>query len=255
MPPKKAQTQELQTKALTSWQQEMADKAKSARAQIIQGVSRITHEGGMLAVDKKPLQGNKLEVVIIDSILANEYYTTKFQPGVPASPGCYAFGGDVTTMAPHPEAPEKQSPTCAACKWNVYGSAENGKGKACRNTARLLVVMPIDKPDAYAKQEKRQISVPPTSLKPWGNFLAGLTDTTLTGSPLEAVTSLSTTRRPGKTYHELTFDMVRRVPDNAVEALFELSKKSAGLLSQPFPKLDAGEAPTAKVARKSRKLD
>ena len=255
MAAKKKQETGLQTKELTDWQKKLADKAKNARAMVVQGVSRITHKGGELQIDGKSVQGNKLPIIIIDSILANEYYTTKFVEGVPCSPDCYAFGTDAATMAPHPEAPEKQSETCAACPQNVYGTADGGNraGKACRNTVRLLVVTPSDNPEAYAKQEKRQISVPPTSLKQWGKFQTELTDLTVTGSPMEVVTELST-RRKGS-FHELTFEVKGKVPEKNVEAIFNLSEKSAGLLSQPFPKLEAPEAPAPRNARKSRKLD
>ena len=53
---------------------------------------------------------------------------------------------------------------CASCKLNQFGSAENGKGKACKNMRTLYLlrsgdVMPI------------MLTLPPTSIKPFRQFV------------------------------------------------------------------------------------
>lgn len=53
---------------------------------------------------------------------------------------------------------------CATCSFNAWGSGENGKGKACKNMRVLYLLrdgdyMPI------------QVTLPPTSLKPFKDFM------------------------------------------------------------------------------------
>jgi hypothetical protein len=53
--------------------------------------------------------------------------------------------------------------TCAVCALNRFGSSENGKGKACKNMRILYLLrdgeyMPL------------QVTLPPTSIKPFNDF-------------------------------------------------------------------------------------
>jgi hypothetical protein len=53
---------------------------------------------------------------------------------------------------------------CALCPLNAFGSGENGRGKACKNMRHLYLLqdgafMPV------------QVILPPTSLRPWSDFL------------------------------------------------------------------------------------
>src|SRR5690606_25613194 len=92
---------------------------------------------------------NELEVVVVASVFANTLYADKFQPGVVSLPICYAFGDPDSddpegTMRPHEEAEDPQSDACADCPMNQFGSAPEGRGKACKNTRRLAVMLAED---------------------------------------------------------------------------------------------------------------
>lgn len=63
--------------------------------------------------------------------------------------------------------PSESEFMCQKCQWNEFGSADRGAGKACKEMRRLLIFIP----------EQAQIgvlSVPPSSLKAWGNYINSL---------------------------------------------------------------------------------
>ena len=54
-----------------------------------------------------------------------------------AGPICASVKGDV----PDPGVPQPQNPNCPNCRWNQFGSASNGKGKACQDNKRLAIML------------------------------------------------------------------------------------------------------------------
>lgn len=242
---------------LQPWEEEAAKEARDEKSREVLGLPRITHQAGQLKLDDKPVVGNKLSLIVVDYKFANQWFAEKFQPGVAATPACYAFGNEEAGMAPHPAAPKPQATSCAICPKNVFGTAEMGRGKACQNTRRLLVVVPPKNADAFNKTEKRQISVPAGSLKNFGNLLGSLRDTTRTGNIREAIVEVGTEPKGGA--YALTFTQTGTLPPDQFQAVLALRKASEGLLTQPFPTLDSGEAEKAPVKGMSknskRKLD
>ena len=66
---------------------------------------------------------------------ANQYYATEFGEGEQGPPTCASSDGI------RPDGGEAiQSDMCKGCPLNEYGSAKDGKGKACQNTIRLYVL-------------------------------------------------------------------------------------------------------------------
>jgi len=241
---------------LQPWEEEAAKEARDEKSREVLGVDRITHKAGQLNLDGKPVAGNKLALIVVDYKFANQWYASKFQPDVAATPACYAFGNEEAGMKPHPAAPQPQSETCATCPKNVFGTAEMGRGKACQNTRRLLVVVPPKDANAFNKTEKRQLSVPPASLKNWGNLLTAIRDTTRTANIREAVIEVSTEPKGGA--YALTFTQTGTLPTDQFQAVLALRKASEGLLTQPYPTLEDSDAkPAAKPLGKNarRKLD
>lgn len=132
----------------------------------------ISAKGG-----KFSFQGNKLpnpmQVVVADYISVNTYYDPDrpYDEDKPASPICWAIGKDERMLAPAPASPDKQAATCAECKWNAFKSAENGKGKACKNTRRVAV-FPLD---AIKAGEHAVVKIAPASLTNWRKYIDQLT--------------------------------------------------------------------------------
>jgi hypothetical protein len=111
-----------------------------------------------------------LQLVVVDFVSVNKYYEGPYNKDEVVPPNCFAISPDPKQMVPSANSPDKQHDTCAGCPRNEYGSAPQGAGKACKNT-RLLAVLP---PDADEDTELWTLSVSPTALKSFDNFVAGV---------------------------------------------------------------------------------
>ena len=97
-----------------------------------------------------------LEGVILHSHNANVYWPEGSEYDDNTPPQCQSDDGKLGVGCP--------GGLCASCGYNIFGSGPNGKGKACKNMRVLYLLqsggfMPI------------QLSLPPTSIKPYTNFL------------------------------------------------------------------------------------
>lgn len=145
--------------------------------------------------------GEVIDVIIVDFISANRYYVNVFNPNNPEPPVCFAFGKDIGAMMPHEEAPEKQSAECARCPMNQWKSDPNGgKGKACKNTRELAVILASDAGDPEAPVYT--ISVSPTSIKSFDAMYTYVART-MNGPLVKAIVSIST--NPNVDYAQLIF--------------------------------------------------
>jgi hypothetical protein len=106
-----------------------------------------------------------LDVVIVDFVYMNKYYSSAYQEDSIVPPDCFAIAAVDKDLTASPNSPDCQSKAgCAGCAQNQFGS--KGKGKACANRI-LMAVLPqdagIDTPFAI-------LDVPPTSLKGWQQY-------------------------------------------------------------------------------------
>ena len=157
---KKAETKKA-TKAATKkttkggdWERELAEAAEATRGQAAAaapkgggGGPRLSVRGGMLSLEGKEVKDNVLECVIVDFSLENAYYGTAFDPENSAPPVCYALGREENEMEPSDQSEDKQNETCEGCPQNEMGSAETGRGKACRNAYRMVLWVPDENED------------------------------------------------------------------------------------------------------------
>jgi hypothetical protein len=152
------------TAQVNKWDEELAKYATEASAkESVGGGSFLSFKSGMLSYAGNAIPGNKLEVIVLGDVHENAYYDQPYDADNPVSPACFAFGEDPATMQPHADAKEPQSDRCATCKWNAFGSADNGKGKKCRNI-RKLALIPADQVDDVAAAELAFAKIPPTSV-------------------------------------------------------------------------------------------
>lgn len=227
----------------TDWKARLATKVKKTleqEASVATGVFLGTR-AGVLTVDQQPVAGNKIEVVILDSRIENAFYDGKFDPDNPAPPICYAFGTDAKEMVPHESASQKQAASCAECEHNEFGSADEGKGKACKNIRRLALVAakPALTIDSVLKSEMRMVKVPVTSVKGWASYartVAALED----GDPCQVVTEISL-HPDAKTQFRMSFENVGRVPDDVMPAVVQRIDTIQAQLEAPYP--EAQERP------------
>jgi hypothetical protein len=137
--------------------------------------------------------GNEIQVVVVDFATHHDYYAGPYNPQNPEPPVCYARGKDLSTMVPEDDSPEKQNDRCATCQWNQFGSGQNGKSKACKNSRMLAVlVLDPDNPDSIdaADAPLYALQLPPTAIKSFDGAVAHVARS-LNGPPIKAVFTVS----------------------------------------------------------------
>ena len=158
-----------------NYDEQMAKEAEEIAKRIAAPTGdRIRFSGNVGFITPDGMEGDTLEVVIVDFLSANLFYDGVYDRDNPQPPACFAIGSEPSMLVPSPNSPALQAQTCSACPNNQFGSANNGKGKACKNT-RLLALMPVTALDDPKEDAPIWImSVPPTSLKAFDSYVHSL---------------------------------------------------------------------------------
>lgn len=160
--------------ALVKWEEELAGFAESTAKGISVSEGKfISFKGGRMSFAGADIPDDEFNGVIVGWTHHNAYYDpdVRYDADNPQTPICYAFGQDEEEMQPHDDSKEKQCGSCAECPYSKFESAKTGKGKACKNTFRLAIIAESDL-DNIEEAEVVYLSVPPTSLKNFANYLA-----------------------------------------------------------------------------------
>lgn len=237
------------SRALTVWEQEMAAAAKQQNAveKIFGTFKAISFQGGIMSIDEAPVKGNELKVIVLCSVYENQMYLRPFDPKVPAPPDCYAFSDPDATedpedhMAPHKQVETPQSDKCASCPKNVMGTADTGKGKACKNVRRLAVVVEdaMASPEALEAAEVRMCKIPVMSVLNWAKYVKKTLSEELELPYWGVVTRMWLT--PDKqSQFRVNFEFVEKIKLN--DKLYAaLKKKLADVkpsMTAPYPKFE-----------------
>jgi hypothetical protein len=107
-------------------------------------------------------QTNSIEVVLVKAspVIGKTFYKHGWQMGSNTGPDCFSNDG----VAPDANVPDRQNPICKTCKNNDFGSGPNGRGKACADSKRVVVV-PVDDMPNEAYGGPMLLRVPPASLQ------------------------------------------------------------------------------------------
>ena len=253
------QAEKPQTTAVVSWEDEMAAQAQAAAAmEAGAGGSRyFSTRGGVLSLDDAHLPNNQMAAVIVDHVLENVFYADKFDPDVAAAPVCFAFGRDDRTMAPHPDVVAKgqaQHATCSGCPMNEWGTADTGKGKACRNTRRLGLIpagaLTADGrftayPDAehFETAAVAYLKLPVTSVKGFASFVKNVAGT-LRRPPHGIFTRIQEVP-DAKSQFKIVFTPLAAAPGAVVPALMRRHEEVMKVIEQPY-NLDVEESAPAR---------
>jgi hypothetical protein len=153
---------------MTDIQAEIAARLKvqkEVREQLAGDSNFISFKAGHLSIDGTPVPSGEIDVVVLDITFERTYYDKPYDGATAQAPACYSYDGE----SPHEEASTPQSVNCAECARNAWGSGKEGRGKACREGARLGLI------SADADPEKAKIyiaKVPVSSLKTVKDYLA-----------------------------------------------------------------------------------
>jgi hypothetical protein len=167
--------------------------------------NRISTKGKVFTLPTGESSGNPLNVVVLNFVAFNSYYTAAWNPNVRAKPACWALGRVLDEMVPSDKVPTPQHTDCKTCPKGQFGSAPNGgKGKACKNIRRLLVV-PYGPEGINEKTEPMTLDVSPTGLKSWNKYVDRLRKE-FAMAPLQVVTEVKFD--PNQSFPSLQFDFV-----------------------------------------------
>lgn len=202
------------SKELAAWQQAIATDAKKVAVNEGNDSSAITIQHGTMMYHEQPIPGNQLEVIIIGSIAENCYYTGAYDPDNISSPTCFAQSIDPNEMTPHENVLEKQAENCQVCPLNEFGS--KGKGKACKNYRKIIMIPADTKPEDVATAEMAYIKVSPTSVKNWRKYAQQLVASA--GIPPWAAKTRIRVVPDKKTIHQVLFEGIGPIQDEELLA-------------------------------------
>lgn len=254
--------------AMTKWDEELAKQAEiAAGMEAGTGTGQFfSLQSGVLSFAGAPIPENKMAVVILDGILENVYYAGKYNPDSPTGPSCFAFGRSEADMVPHEVAVEAgtsqggEGNSCATCPMNEWGTAETGRGKACRNTRRLAMVMAgdfdaqgrfqmITDPEHFASAGIAYMRLPVTSIKGYAAFVKQLAATTK--RPPHGIVTKITLVPDVQTQFKVVFAALDSIPNDLMSVIMDRHKEAEELIAfpyQPFEEQAAAPAPAPRRA-------
>jgi hypothetical protein len=255
------------SKAVANWDEQLAKEAEAAAAMEanVGGGQFFSVRGGILTWNDAPLPNNEMAVIIVDGIMENIYYEEEYDPDNPAPPTCFAFGRDEKTMEPHlivKEAGQAVSDLCATCEMNEWGTADKGRGKACRNTRRLAMIPAgtltadgkldlFDQIEHFESTPLAYMKLSVTSVKGYANFVKQVAQT-LRRPPYGIITKVKVVPDP-KNQFAILFEPMTNVPDDLMGAIIARNQEAKSVIEFPY-QLDTEEAAPKRGARGKAKV-
>ena len=253
------------SRELANYDEELARWA-AASAKMEEGATGgqfFSVRGGQLSWNDAPVKDNTLGAIIIDSVLENVYYEGAFDPDTPQSPTCFAFGRDDKELKPHQvvfDAGQNQSEQCHGCEHNEFGTADKGRGKACRNVRRLALLAAgsfnengkfelFKDREQFAAASFGFLKLPVMSVKGYANYVKQLADT-LKKPPFAVVTKITVKPDPRSQFRVL-FEPIAELPRELIPVLMKRRTEAESVIEFPY-QLDDSEAAAPAPARRSK---
>lgn len=151
--------------------------------------------------------------VIVDHHPVNAYWENKFE-GQNNPPSCSSMDGK---QGINSETGEIRS--CKTCPYNQFGSAEDGRGKACKNMHRVYLLR-------NGEMFPILITLPPTSIKPLSNYIAKrvLAKAKRTTDVITKISLKKAQNSGGITYSQVQFAKVEDLDPAAAEQIRQYSQ-------------------------------
>lgn len=257
------------TNEIVNYDKAWADQAEKYTAQEqLTGGSFLSTRGGKLQLGEEILPGNQACVIILDAVKENTFYSAKFDPDNKAPPICYAFGRGPESedeMAPHESMQadltyfEPQADSCHGCKWNEWGSADTGRGKACQNRRRLALIPAgfyqpkrgsrdftleiFDDPKHFQTADIVQLKLPVLSVKEWAKFVNDVS-TTFRRPPHGVIARISL-EPDTKAQYKICFEVIEEVPDALAAVIMQRHDAALKSVIQGYRPPEDKPAPAA----------
>jgi hypothetical protein len=233
--------------AVANWEERLAAEAEAA-AELEKGGGlgkSLSFKGGVMTFDGNAIKGNQIACIVVASAIEKAYYEGKYDPNNPDPPVCFALTQtDPEDLAPDPEkVAELQNDVCATCQWNEWGSADTGRGKACKDVRRLGVipagtmekngdVQLFTDPKMIDKAELAFAKLPPTALNAWAAYVR-MVATTMKRPPHGVFTLLSVEPDPTNQF-KITFEALELVDRELLPAVYKRHDEALPLVMQPY---------------------
>lgn len=111
-------------------------------------------------------KNTSFKAIIVDFISFNAYYEGAYNQDNVVPPNCFAIGiARNEELVPSESSPEPQDDgkNCKGCWANAFKSADNGKGKACKQSIRLALLC--------EDGELHRLNISSTGLRDFGNYV------------------------------------------------------------------------------------
>jgi hypothetical protein len=260
----KMATKKSTSTAVAKWDEELARQAAAAAA-----VEESTATGtffslksGILSFNDAPVPGNEMAVIILDGILENVYYEGDYDSDNPQGPKCFAFGREEKEMTPHTIVIESQNniaDKCTGCEMNEWGSADKGRGKACRNSRRLAMIpaghfddkgkFSVLDDDAFESSAIGFMKLPVTSVKGYAAFVKQVSGA-LKRPPFAVYTKVKVVPDPSSQFKVL-FEPISQVPDELLGTIFGRVEEAKLSIDAPYSAFEEQEAPAPRRGAKA----
>ncbi len=217
------------------------------------GAQYISTKGARFTYQEEQLE-SPLKVVLLDAVRENVYYKGAYDPDNTRPPSCFAIADTEADLAPPADLKTKEHPTCKGCWANEFGSADTGRGKACKNSVRLAL-QPAGvgaSPADMLAIEPALLRLPVTSVKAFAKYLRKL-EGGLKRAMFAAITAVGI-EEDKKTQHRITFELLEAVNDGGLGAVIMAKRQEVQddlrRLPDPPPEEDETKGKGKKVVRR-----
>lgn len=252
------------SKEVANWDEELAKAAVAASTmeQNTGGGQFFSLKSGQLSFNGASFPNNEMAVIVLDHVYENIFYEGKYDPNNLTPPTCFAFGRD-DGMRPHDtvfEHNQEQNDVCKGCPQNQWGTADTGRGKACRNSRRLALIPgggfnlktgvfePIEEEKEVKEPSIAYLKLPVTSVNPFGAYVKQIASM-LSRPPLGVFTRIKLVPDPA-TQFKVTFEALDKVPNHLMAAVMKRANEAKSAIEFPY-NLDA-PPPTPEPAARGR---
>ncbi len=207
------------------------------------GRSYISTAGGELSLNDDVFPGNRMLAIILDAVHMNVFYTNAYSKKATTPPTCFAIGRGQKDMGPSEELDdsdyfEPQDYECRSCSKFIFGTSDTGKGKACKEKRRLIVVpagyfkavgsgrnasfeeVLYTDEDHFRKTDMAILDVPVTSVKKFAKYVLDL-GRKYELPPLGVITEIWTEPDAASSF-SVNFDVVGTVEEHLGQDFLEI---------------------------------
>lgn len=245
---------------LTLYEQQWAEQAKElAQHERVSGAASFSIRGGMLSLGEERMPGDQICVIVLDALRVNTFYEGKWESDNPMPPTCFAAGRVEEEMGPHtsmqadlnwfkPQTDPSQPGACRGCPRNQWGSAEQGRGKACQNR-RELTLLPagyyqprqrsrdfdlqlFDDPGHFQTAQAAKLRLPVTSVNNWAQYV-NLIAATHRRPPAGVATRIYLDSH-AQAQTRVCFEMVELIPDHLASIIIQRQQQAVATPWQGF---------------------